>query len=250
MSPAHARPVDIPTRQTCDFVSSNTVPGSRIFEIGCGDGQVAHELDRLGYNVIAIDSDPEAIEKARALGVDAELASWPQDISDPVDATLFSRSLHHLHELDASVSAAHRALEPSGLILVEDFAFNSADAATINWFVGVLKSEAAKSMLRPESDEFVTSLLGSEDPIAAWDENHDADLPTFEAMREAIAAVFEIRTVEEVPYLYRYLISVVADSSDAADWVNNVYNDEAVLGTNRDIVLVGRRIVATVRAAT
>ena len=242
-----ARPIDIATRETSRFVAANAVQGSRILEIGCGDGYLARELGHRGYHVTAIDSSAESIEKARALGVAAELASWPEYESGSVDTVLFSRSLHHLHEFEAGLAAARRVLEPSGCLLVEDFAFRSVDQPTLDWFFDTLHSEEAEPLVGRVPGEFVTDLLEAADPLAAWHEDHDHDLHAFGTMREAIAAAFEVCKVEQVPYLYRYLIPVAPETPEAAAWIERVHDDESALGQDGSIFLVGRRIVATVQ---
>ena len=40
--------------------------GLRIVEIGCGDGRLTFEFAREAASVLAFDSDPDAIRKARA----------------------------------------------------------------------------------------------------------------------------------------------------------------------------------------
>jgi 2-polyprenyl-3-methyl-5-hydroxy-6-metoxy-1,4-benzoquinol methylase len=40
--------------------------GSRIFDLGCGNGAVAAELTRWGFEVVGVDESPEGIEKANS----------------------------------------------------------------------------------------------------------------------------------------------------------------------------------------
>jgi hypothetical protein len=48
IDPMH-RPIDIPTRETADFLASHLQSSSTLLEVGCGDGDVAAELARRGH---------------------------------------------------------------------------------------------------------------------------------------------------------------------------------------------------------
>jgi 2-polyprenyl-3-methyl-5-hydroxy-6-metoxy-1,4-benzoquinol methylase len=50
----------------------------RLLEVGCGDGALAAMLAADGFEVVAIDAAEDAVARARARGVDARLAEWPQ----------------------------------------------------------------------------------------------------------------------------------------------------------------------------
>jgi SAM-dependent methyltransferase len=124
-------------RYSFGFVRRALPPGARrVLEVGCGDGVLAAMLAAEGFEVTAVDSDPEAVAKARGRGVDARLASWPDFEGGRFDALLFTRSLHHVGDLGASVAAAFAALAPGGMLIVEDFAFEEADEASLDWFRG------------------------------------------------------------------------------------------------------------------
>jgi len=123
------------TRYTYDFVRRFLPHGCRrILEIGCGVGELAARLSKDGYAVIAIDSDRDSIAAARRLGVNAHVATWPDFDQGQFDAVLFTRSLHHIHPLDESVRHAADCLANGGRIIVEDFAYESADEKTLRWF--------------------------------------------------------------------------------------------------------------------
>jgi len=50
---------------------------------------------------------------------------------------LIARSLHHIQPLAAAVEHAHRLLVPSGLVIVDDFAWAEIDPITAEWFYRV-----------------------------------------------------------------------------------------------------------------
>lgn len=241
------KPIDVPTRATAEFLSAHLPARSRILEIGCGEGHVARELLNRGYEVTGVDPDPEAVRRAKRMGVAAVEAAWPEFECADVDAVVFTRSLHHISPLPDAVRRAHQVLRPEGRLLVEDFAFDEADDATIEWFLEMVKSKAGRTLIKLIPDEFVTDLLGAGDPLAAWHEGHDHDLHTLSAMKQAIAEQFLIHNTPAIPYLYRYLVPVLPETVEAATFVENVFHEEAIRGKRGEIVLVGRRIAGTAR---
>ncbi|HEX5865976.1 MAG TPA: class I SAM-dependent methyltransferase [Casimicrobiaceae bacterium] len=236
--------VDVPTRATAAFIASHLPSGGTVLEVGCGEGRVALELLNRGYHVLGVDSDEEAIARAKERGVPALQASWPEFGRDPFDGVAFTRSLHHIGPLQKAIRKARELVRPTGVLLVEDFAFDAADKATIGWFLEILGSQTAKILIAPVRHEFVTDLLESKDPVASWNQHHDHELHTMAAMTQAIAECFVIREPQHVPYLYRYLVPVLPETLEAAAFIDEVAREESRLGERGAIVLIGRRIVS------
>jgi ubiquinone/menaquinone biosynthesis C-methylase UbiE len=182
-------PIDVPTRATVAFIASHLPPGASVLEVGCGEGRVALELLSRGYQVIGVDSDQEVIARAQERGVPAIQASWPEFESAPLGGVVFTRSLHHIAQLWKAIRHAREVLRPRGMLLVEDFAFDEADKATISWFLEALGSQTARAIITRVPGEFVTDLLGSKDPFAVWHQSHDHQLHTTAAMTQAIRAL-------------------------------------------------------------
>jgi SAM-dependent methyltransferase len=207
---------------------------------------VAAELSRRAYQVIAIDSDAAAVARTQNRGVRAVAASWPDFSGAPVDAIAFTRSLHHINPLPEAVARARQLLKPAGSLLVEDFAFDAASDATIHWFLGILRSRTAAALINRAAGAFVSDLLCAENPLAVWREHHDHELHSITDMRQAIAAHFTVGEVAATPYLYRYLVPVLAETAEAAAFVDQVLREEARLGEQGQIALIGRRMVGSV----
>ena len=242
------QPIDVPTRETLMFLTSRIPNGAEVLEIGCGEGQVACELLRHGYRVTGLDSDPEVIATAKERGVPAIVGSWPEfGGSVSFDAIAFTRSLHHISPLREAIGRARELLNPLGLLLIEDFAFEEADEATIDWFVKVLRSKQGMALIKPVAGQLVTELLSSTDVMDAWHHNRGHDVHSITTMNEAIAERFVPHETRSVPYLYRYLIPVLAETSKAASFVSDVFQQETLLGQRGEVVLLGRRIVASPR---
>jgi SAM-dependent methyltransferase len=240
------RPTDVPTRETLGFLISRLPVGAKVLEVGCGEGQVACELLQRGYRVTGLDSDSEAIARAQARGVPAVVASWPKfDSSVSFDAIAFTRSLHHINPLRQAIVRARELLNPNGFLLIEDFALDEVNEATVAWFVKVLRSTHGKALINPVADQLVTELLLATDVMRTWRDNRAPELHSFATMNEAIGEWFIIRETQSVPYFYRYLIPVLPETSAAASFVDEVFQQETILANRGEIVFLGRRIVAS-----
>ena len=156
-------------------------------------------------------------------------------------------SLHHIRPLRTAIDRARELLNPLGLLLIEDFAFEEADDATIDWFLSVLRSEQGRRSVNPVTGQLVTDLLSSNNAMEVWRLNRGHDVHPFKMINETIAERFVVRETQTVPYLYRYLIPVLAETSEAVSFVNEVFQRETVAGQRGEIVLLGRRIVASLR---
>lgn len=58
---------DVPHAKIIEFVEKYTAESSKVLEIGCGTGAEAIALDKFGFEVLAIDLAPKAIEIAAEL---------------------------------------------------------------------------------------------------------------------------------------------------------------------------------------
>ena len=240
------RPTDVPTRETLGFLISRLPIGAKVLEVGCGEGRVACELLQRGYHVTGLDSDAEAVTSAQARGVLAVVASWPTfDSSVSFDAIAFTRSLHHINPLGQAIVRARELLNPNGFLLLEDFALDDVDEATVAWFVKVLRSTQGKTLINLVADQLVTELLSATDVIQTWRDNRAHEVHSFKAMNEAIAAQFVVLETQSAPYFYRYLIPVLPETSAAVSFVDEVFQQETILGNRGEIAFLGRRIVAS-----
>lgn len=169
---------------TLHFVLAHVKMGSRVLEVGVGDGRLAIELAMRGCRVTALDKTLEKLApETREMPL---LVCVEEDICDhkrgPYDAILFTRSLHHIHELDRALDVAARALAKDGVFVLEDFDVDAIDEATARYFYG-------------EDDP---------DPLGHWKKEHEG-LHSGRAMREGIAKRFDLIAEESAPYLYRAL---------------------------------------------
>jgi SAM-dependent methyltransferase len=237
-------PNQIQTKHTLGFVKNN-IPShkSSVLEVGCGDGALAKQLVDLGCEVIAIDASEGNIKKAKSLGVDARVASFPAFEGLLFDVVLFTRSLHHIQPLNSAVKKAFQILKPNGLIIIEDFAFSETDEETAKWFYSFLKILDGCDVLLPAQDSFGRNLLNNAGDFALWTE-HTHEINSFPAMQKAVGQYFQILKTETAPYLYRYIAAMLPIDEKAGNLVSRVLDLEQKTGVLNSNFVLGRRLVA------
>lgn len=201
------KPLDAGTGEVLAFLDGALPSGpARLLEVGCGRGELAAALLARGHVVTALDIDAEAVAAARAGGVPAVAGDFLLGAGGegaPYDAVLFTRSLHHIADLDRAVALAAAACAPCGLVLVDEFARERADAATAAWFYDLRAILAAAGVLAPPEAPAVA------DPLERWEREYGARrehrLHTGSEMVAALRAHLDVEVVEPCPYLYRQL---------------------------------------------
>jgi len=94
--------------------------GERILDLGCGDGALTAKLVAMGCEVVGVDSSPEQIEAARALGLDARVADCQTlEFQSEFDACFSNAALHWMRQPDNVIAGASRALKPGGRFVGE-----------------------------------------------------------------------------------------------------------------------------------
>jgi ubiquinone/menaquinone biosynthesis C-methylase UbiE len=241
--------LDIPTLQTFAFVSAHVSPGAcRVLEIGCGDGELAVLIQNAGHEVVALDSSEQAVAEARRRGVDARVCHWPEFDDQPFDAVVFSRSLHHMHDLAASLKRARTLLNDGGKVLADDFAFADAGPSDIAWFYGQLADLQATGVQFTSDATFVRNVLRQGGSFAAWQTDHDETLHHASTMEAALRRHVGGTTVEHVPYLYRYVAASVSDPANGNAAVSRVLAEERDAANLGRLRLIGRQFIAVAAA--
>jgi SAM-dependent methyltransferase len=166
-------------------------PPTSVLEVGCGDGDLARELDAAGYEVVAIDPDAPSGSIFRAVKLE------DFDRSGPFDGVVASLSLHHIHDLGAAVDKIAALLEPGGLLVLNEWDRERFQGRTARWYFHQRQALAAlgreQAEIEPEFEEWWSD----------WAERR-SDVHPYAAMRPELDRRFAQRLFEWVPYLYGY----------------------------------------------
>ena len=102
---------------------ASLLPGGEVLDLACGSGRHARHLVTMGHPVIALDHDPEMLEKAAGAGITTSLvdleapgAIWPC-AAGRVAGIIVTNYLHR-PLLEAMIAS----LAPDGVLLYETFA--------------------------------------------------------------------------------------------------------------------------------
>ena len=99
-------------------------PGARILEFGPGWGNSTIELARIGFDVTAVDIEPDFLDVIRLRAVQMGVAVntieadffWAETVEQPFDAVLFFECFHHCHDHIRLLRALHHAVVPGGSV--------------------------------------------------------------------------------------------------------------------------------------
>jgi SAM-dependent methyltransferase len=232
------------TRYTYNFIK-RFLPSEcrRILEVGCGTGELAARLSKDGYSVIAIDTDRDSVAAALRLNVNARVATWPNFNQGQFDAVLFTRSLHHIHPIDESLRHAADSLANGGRIIVEDFAYESADEKTLRWFRSAIRLlEATGSLVM--SEEFLDKVLSKTETLNTWRENHERELHKAVEIDAQLEKILGRVIKENAAYYFRYIAGAIAPSEKRDAILRAFADQEETMAADGSIVPLGRRFVA------
>ena len=97
--------------------------GDAVLDAGCGGGGVTKKLLELTPHVIAVDADPNMVEKARASLPDS-VPVYHQDllelsVDEPVDVVFSCAVFHWITDHDRLFERLHAALKPGGRLVAQ-----------------------------------------------------------------------------------------------------------------------------------
>jgi SAM-dependent methyltransferase len=166
-----------------DFVrAALPAPPARVLEVGAGDGELAAALAAAGYDVVAIDPEPQA-ENVLRLALH-EL----RETSASFDAAVAVLSLHHIHPLRESCRVLADAVRPGGALVVDEFDVARFDEHAAAWWLEQRAAAGAPQDATPAS-------------IVARHRDH---LHPLARVRDELAAHFTLSEPTLGPYLYRW----------------------------------------------
>jgi SAM-dependent methyltransferase len=162
---------------------------ARVLEIGCGNGELALMLVAGGYEVVAIDPAAPEGEIFRRTSFE----QYPAE--GAFHAVVASSSLHHVPDLGAALDKVGALLEPGGVLILDEFAWDRLDRDTATWLYAQRRVQAARG--GPSAPATIDGLEEE------WRTEHEG-LHGFERMRTELDLRFRERLFEWTPYLYRY----------------------------------------------
>ena len=237
-------PTDVADQETLAFLRrcAEIGKGSRLLEIGCGDGALAALIGEQGIEVRGIDIRKEAVAEARKRGVDAVHTDLASFADEPFDTVIFSRSLHHIHSPEAAIESARTLLKPGGVVFVEDFGVDLIDVQGAYWRYAVELFLNAVGLLKETVDEIALP----PDPLIRWKEDHEADhrIADSRTLGRVIHLGFSVQTEERGAYLYRYLVGKLESTQRGVDMARHVLEWEKGL-IESGMAPVGLRWAAT-----
>ena len=154
----------------------------------------------------------------------------------PFDVILFTRSLHHIDELDGACTTAFSLLANGGSVLVEDWSWNTLDERAAAWMYGVMGIGQAAGIVPKDL------WPQTENPLATWLDEHRGHVHEVKTMRAAIqkaaAASQHTLAIEEepAPYVYRYFAGYTAAHDEDDSSANGAALTEALLNAERQML--------------
>lgn len=195
-------------------------PPARLLEVGCGRGALAAELDRLGWQVTGVEPDADEAELARRRGVRVLGMPLAEVDGGDYDAVLFTRSLHHVADVEATLADAVRLLRPGGTVLLEEFARERVDAAAAAYVYDAIALLDAAGMTGPHDGPDHRHDEIEDDPLLRWrrDRGEDAEEPlhTGTAMLAALARLGTPGDVQQTEALWRMPAVRLTGAQDGA----------------------------------
>ena len=157
-------------------------PPARVLEIGAGAGELALDLRRAGYEVVAIDpaSEGPAVLSVALNDFEAAATSF--------DAAIAVLSFHHVEPLAASCRRLGRLMRRGGTLVVDEFDVERFDERAAAWW---LERRRAAHEHEPQTpSELVAGLREHIHPVPV--------------VREALGDDFALGPTEHGPYLHRW----------------------------------------------
>ncbi len=114
-----------------DWLAPTT--GERILDLGCGDGKLTSRIAATGASVAGLDSSPQMIAAAQALGISATEGNAEQIPfeSGSFDAVFSNAALHWVRNHHAMLSEVKRILKPGGRFVAEFGGFGNIAAICV-----------------------------------------------------------------------------------------------------------------------
>jgi len=96
------------------------VPGGRLLDVGCGNGDSLVQMSAFGWNVEGIDTNPAMVQvcKERELKVIQGTLEDQNFPSDTFDAITVKHVIEHVYDPLGFLKECHRILKPKGQLMI------------------------------------------------------------------------------------------------------------------------------------
>ena len=140
-------------------------PGQHVLDLGCGDGTLAQEMQAAGAQVVGIDSSPDMVAQAKALGIDARVGDGRHlGFSNEFDAAFSNAALHWMTgDHQAVLNGVFRACKP-GARFVGEMGGKGNVSRIVTAFTDVLAHAGLDADIEqlwyfPDRDEYAERLV-------------------------------------------------------------------------------------------
>ncbi|MDP5253481.1 MULTISPECIES: class I SAM-dependent methyltransferase [unclassified Vibrio] len=95
-------------------------PQETILDLGCGDGQLSHQIEQYGAKVVGVDNNLAMVEAACEKGIEVfHQDGQSLNFQSQFDAVFSHASLHFMPNYHAALSGVYRSLKPGGRFVGE-----------------------------------------------------------------------------------------------------------------------------------
>ena len=101
--------------------------GTRILDVGCGDGELVGLFREQGFDAHGIDLREPSSEFCVQASIEEYIAS------EPFDAVVARLSLHHVPHLGLAFQRMREALRPDGTFVMQEFDWTAWSSDFLSW---------------------------------------------------------------------------------------------------------------------
>lgn len=111
--------------------------GSRLLDVGCGNGEFLLHARDAGWAVSGLEPDPVAADIARRKGLDVRVGILDDTTAEEnaYDAITLSHVIEHVHQPKSVLMAVHRLLKPGAIVYIDtpNIGSHGAERFGKNW---------------------------------------------------------------------------------------------------------------------
>ncbi len=107
-------------KMQAQLLARHLKPGSRVLEIGCGEGILLYEISKLGFSVKGIEPSKAAAKRGIQKGIDVVQGYFPHpNLCETFDAVVMSHVLEHLPNPTETLNQVAKIAPQGYLLLVQ-----------------------------------------------------------------------------------------------------------------------------------